>query len=336
MVVLFIIIAVLLLIVAAVFGTVAYAHGLLFGKRCDGDERLRYFTHEDFDSLKAARVEFPNKNGETLRGAIYAKAGLAQPEALIIFSHGMGGGHLSYMTEINTFAQNGFAVLAFDNTGTFTSDGDKLGGFISGPDDLKAALKFVRSSPKLNALKKVLVGHSWGGFSVCRTLGDPETDICCAVTFGAPQSGYHVGAYALGEKGKFLLPVVKAVFRLKEGKDAAITAAESIAKASAPILLLHGADDSIVAASTSAAAASASLPYAKTVIFDGRAHNVYQTIESEKYMNETFAKINALKKNKNASAEEIDACYDIDYELITREDPSVMELVMQFIRQNIE
>ena len=327
----------LLALVSAVAAVIAYfAYNAVFGKRCDGDEKLKYFSHEDFEGLKAAPVEFENDKGVTLRGAIYAKTGLQTPEALIIFSHGMGGGHRSYMTEINTFAQNGFAVLAYDNTGTFASDGDKLGSFCQGPSDLISAIKFARSHKALGNMKILLAGHSWGGYSVCQALGNEDVKVEGAVTFGAPDSGYQVIGAAMGEKLAFLTPLFKLAFRLFEGKRAMVHSAQALANAEpTPVLLLHGKEDHIVPPAVSAAENAKDLPHVKSVIFDSRYHNVYQTIESETYMNETFAKINATKKNKNASEEEINACYDIDYELITREDPAMMNTVVMFMKKCI-
>lgn len=332
-----IILAVIILIIGAAVLLGYSMYNAVFGKRCDGNERLKYFTHNDFEALKAAPIEFPNKNGEMLRGAIYAKAGVQKPDALIVFSHGMGGGHLSYMTEINTFAENGFAVLAYDNTGTFSSDGNKLGSFCQGPADLKAALRFVAAHPVLSKMQIILAGHSWGGYSVCQALGDPNVKVDGAVTFGAPDSGYQVISAAVGEKLSFLTPVFKLFFRIFEGKDAMVTCAESLAKAEpTPVLLLQGDEDAIVRKNVSAAVAAKDLPHVRSIFFKGRYHNVYQTVASEEYMNGTFTKINALKKNKYASEEELSACYDnIDYELMTREDPAVIDLVIQFMKNCI-
>ena len=331
------ILIILLCLVAGVAGFAYFAYNQVFGKRCDGDERLKYFSHEDFDGLKAAPVEFENDKGDTLRGAIYAKSGLQMPEALIIFSHGMGGGHRSYMTEINTFAQNGFAVLAYDNTGTFASDGNKLGSFCQGPSDLVSAIKFARSHKALGNMKMLLAGHSWGGYSVCQALGNEDVKVEGAVTFGAPDSGYQVIGAAMGEKLAFLMPVFKLAFRILEGERAMVLSSQALANAEpTPVLLLHGKEDHLVPPAVSAAENAKDLPHVKSVIFDSRYHNVYQTIDSEIYMNETFAKINATKKNKNASEEEINACYDIDYELITREDPSIMNAVIKFMKKCIE
>lgn len=328
-----IILAAIILIVCAACFIAHRIYSSVFGKRCDGDERLKYFTHKDFEGLKAAPVEFKNNDGITLRGAIYAKSGVLMPKGLIVFSHGMGGGHLSYMTEINTFAENEFAVLAYDNTGTCSSDGDKLSSFCQGAEDLKAALRFVKQHPTLSKMKIILAGHSWGGYSVCRALGDENVKVDGAVTFGAPNSGYQVISAALGEKFSFLTPVFRLFFRIFEGESALVMCSDSLALAEpTPVLMLQGENDAIVRPDISAALSADGLPHIKSVFFDGRYHNVYQTIESEEYMNSTFAKLNALKKNKNASEEEISACYDhIDYELITREDPAVMDLVIRFM-----
>ncbi len=328
-----IIFAAVIIIICAVFFLAYRMYSAVFGKRCDGDEKLKYFTHKDFEGLKAAPVEFQNSDGVTLRGAIYAKSGVQTPKGLIVFSHGMGGGHLSYMTEINTFAENEFAVLAYDNTGTFSSDGEKISSFCQGPEDLKAALRFVKDHPMLSKLKIVLAGHSWGGYSVCRALGDENVKVDGAVTFGAPNSGYQVISAALGEKFSFLTSVFRLFFRIFEGKNALVLCSDCVASAEpTPILMLQGENDAIVRPEISAALSAEDLPHVKSVFFDGRYHNVYQTIESEEYMNATFARINALKKNKNTSEKEISACYDnIDYELITKEDPAVMDLVIRFM-----
>ena len=337
LIILAIVIVLLLLVVAAVAVIAYLAYNTVFGKRCDGDERLKYFSHEDFEGLKAAPVEFANDKGVTLRGAIYAKAGLQNPEALIIFSHGMGGGHRSYMTEINTFAQNGFAVLAYDNTGTFASDGDKLGSFCQGPSDLVSAIRFAQSHKALGNMKILLAGHSWGGYSVCQALGNEDVKVEGAVTFGAPDSGYQVIGAAMGEKLAFLMPFFKLAFRILEGKRAMTHSSQALVNAEpTPVLLLHGKEDRIVPPAVSAAESAKDLPHVRSVVFESRYHNVYQTIDSEVYMNETFAKINALKKNKNASEEEINACYDIDYELITREDTAMMSTVVMFMKKCIE
>ena len=159
---------------------------MVFGTRCDGDPSLRYFTHEDFDGMRAQPVSFPSDRGQLLRGAVYTCGRDETPVGLVVFAHGMGGGHLSYMTEIHTFAAAGFAVLAYDNTGTCASDGKKLVGFYQAVRDLRYALAFVRGRQDLSRLPVVLAGHSWGGYAVCQSLAYAGEAVSGVVALSAP------------------------------------------------------------------------------------------------------------------------------------------------------
>ena len=70
-------------------------------------------------------------------------------------------------------------------------------------------------------------------------------------------------------------------------------------------------------------------------LYPGRAHNVYQTMESERYLNETFAKIAAARKaygKRELPEEELRGLYDIDYQKITEEDSDVMKTVIDFLK----
>ncbi len=330
-----IILVVLLVIALAVIGCGFAVLKAAFGKRCNGDRRLKYLTCEDFEDLRCAPVSFKSDKGQILKGALYITAGTVKPLALVIFSHGMGGGHRSYMTEINTLAKNGFAVLAYDNTGTFASEGKSLVGFYQGVRDLKAAIQWANSNEKFDGLKKILVGHSWGGYSVCQNLADKDLDISGAVAFSAPDSGYQVVTGFLGERMAFLAPLFKFIFSIADDRKSGIKCSDILGSlTSPPVLLMHGDSDTVVTPVNSplSSAKVKTNPHITSIMYEGRFHNVYQTKESEEYLNNVFAGINALKKIKNPSKEEIDYCYDIDYDLITREDPAVMQTVINFIK----
>ena len=51
---------------------------------------------------------------------------------------------------IHGLAKAGFAVLAYDNTGTMSSGGKALGSFYQAVLDLRSALAFVREDEKLS------------------------------------------------------------------------------------------------------------------------------------------------------------------------------------------
>ena len=75
---------------------------------------MKYFTVDDFEDLENKEIEFKSNKGQTLKGYIYTNKNVNEYKGLIVFVHGMGAGHLSYTTEINTLAKAGFKVLAYD------------------------------------------------------------------------------------------------------------------------------------------------------------------------------------------------------------------------------
>ena len=156
--------AVCLYFIAGITAAV-YIHCRLFNRRYEGNPKLKYFRAEDFEGLAAEEVSFISDGGQTLRGFLYTEENVS-PKALIVFCHGFGAGHLSYTTEINTLARAGYAVLGYDGTGCGRSGGKYFRGFDQGPADLRAALRYADGNKKIASLPRVLVGHSWGAFTV--------------------------------------------------------------------------------------------------------------------------------------------------------------------------
>lgn len=319
---------------------------MAFGSRCEGDPSLKYLTNADFPGLEAKPVSFPSHRGQLLRGAVYTRPEAGEPVGLAVFAHGMGGGHLSYTTEINTIAAAGFAVLSYDGTGTMASEGDALGGFYQSVRDLRAALDFARTDAQLSRYKRVAVGHSWGGYAVCQSLAFEEAGLAGAAAFSAPNSAAAAicdnMASLLGFPGGWLRPFFWLALAVTEGRGALDSAASVLARTDRlPVLLLQGdADTSVPLGSSPVSSASVREKENITcVVYPGRGHNVYQTEESERYLGAVMGEIAKAKKKYGKAgipAEEKARLYDIDYRLITREDPAVMETVTKFLRGCVE
>ena len=77
-----------------------------------------------------------NINNTKIDLKIYTNKNINEYEGVIVFVHGMGAGHLSYTTEINTIAKSGYKVLSYDNTGCCASDGKSMNGFYQAVLDL--------------------------------------------------------------------------------------------------------------------------------------------------------------------------------------------------------
>lgn len=326
-------IAVFVLIV--LFLLAALVEKIAFGKRCEGNPLLKYFTAADFENLDAEPVAFEGNRGQTLRGNLYKAHGKTDFRALLIFAHGMGGGHLSYTTELDFFAKHGFLVLAYDNTGTMASDGKSLVGMPQAVSDLKSALRFAKSDPRTKDLPILLAGHSWGAYTVCRAAN--EADVKGVLSFSAPDDVPELlCSEASAQTGKnlhFLKPFLRAYERLRFGRAASKPTSALLADCTAPVLLLHGEKDTSVPLS-SATASSPVLrgkPNIRTKIYPDKQHNVYATREAEQYIAEAFRKLGVLSKTENGTAECAAYARTLNFCQMCEEDAAVMDTALQFL-----
>lgn len=329
---------VLIILFLLLIGIAKLILNIAFGKRCDGNPKLKYFTAKDFEGLNAKPIEFKSNKGQLLRGNIYTNEGIKEYKGLIVFVHGMGGGHLSYTTEINTFAKAGFIVMGYDNTGTFSSEGKNLSGFFQSVIDLKYALKFIEGNDKLNKYKISLVGHSWGAYTVCQILQfKPNVNAVVAM------SGFNNAAAIICDTAKsetninlnFLKPFITAINFIKFGMSGIKNTLDILKDTKVPVLLLHGdADKSVTLKNSLVKDILKEKDNITIKIYKDRFHNVYQTKESEEYLNTTFGKLSELSKKYKGKIpeEEANKIYDnIDYKKMTEEDKEVMGTIVEFL-----
>ncbi len=308
------------------------------GKRCEGNENLKYLKAKNFDNLNALPISFKSNKEQTLNGFLYSSAKVDSYKALIIFSHGMGAGHLAYTTEINYFAQKGYIVLAYDNTGTCSSEGKKLNGFAQGIIDLKHAIDFANTREELKNLPLLLVGHSWGAYSVCNVSAiAPKADIKGIVAF----SPFNSMNKLIRDNAKLTTKANLSIFSpffdiinfIRFGKAGVLRSCDSINDTEIPTLVMHGGNDLQVTLKNSPVGKKSRIrdnPNARTVLFDSKYHNVYLAKDAEQYLNDTFAKIKSLGEN---SPEAYEVYQNIDYALITKEDLTVMDAANAFLEE---
>lgn len=132
--------------------------------RCDDIGIAHYFSHSDFKGLNAERYEFTSSKNNRLVGCFYSYEGY-DPNRIIIFDHGFGGGHRSYLKEIEKLASFGYRVFAYDHTGCMESDGENTGGLSQSLCDLNDVLNTIKADANVNTECITVIGHSWGGYS---------------------------------------------------------------------------------------------------------------------------------------------------------------------------
>lgn len=303
-------------------------HRAMFGERQDRNINLKYFSPEEFN-LDYEEVNI-NYRGTRLFGAVYHKKPLEECEKLIIFAHGMGAGHCAYTTEINFFAEQGYAVLSYDNYGCDRSEGKNTIGFYAGAEAVIAAYIGVKSDERLKDKPVWLVGHSWGGYSVlCASTQVSVNGVVAFSAFATPANvfGDLVKAYSNG----FLAALVKFGVRFinffKFGVKGNCNAVKAIEKSNTPALLVWGEKDNLIISRNSAACLAKGENITALIEKDKR-HNPYNTVQAE-------AKLAELGSDKSELSDEQRAEFykNFDYLAATEEDGRVMSAVVEFIER---
>lgn len=225
-----------------------YLYNLGFKDRVDNSSNYYDYiktVHPDFIREKTS---FTSNKKQVLQGAFYRYPN-TQYKALLVLPHGMGGGHDSYIAEMEYFARAGYLVFSYDNTGTNDSEGKKLIGLQQGPIDLNYALSYLETIPELAPLKVMLYGHSWGGYSVTAVNAYHHTiDAIVSVSgFEDPANSLREhGRKMVGEKIEWFMPYVRIYETLLFGKDADLTGIQSLENTDAKTMIIHSADDTVV------------------------------------------------------------------------------------------
>ena len=309
-----------------------YIRRKLFHRRYDGNKNLKYYSAADFNGLQVQYHTFSSVYGVAMKGYLYSRGSV--PEGLILFAHGFGAGHDAYTTEINTLTEAGFWVFTYDCPACGKSDGEKMRGFEEGPLAVRAAVEYVSRSEELSCLPLILAGHSWGGFSVMNAAAQCSDRFCGVLSMCGFLSGAGIAAQFISEKLHSMYYVFKPILRfynwIRVGGRVNFDSRKSLDRVKVPVCLLYGESDTVVSYRYNGGKMEKWAKGRKNVSFykwRQKGHNVYLCDDAEKYMNDTFAEISRAYKQKKEVAPLYEA---IDYNRMTREDPQVMKIVVDF------
>ena len=157
----------------------------------------------------------------------------------------MGGGHRSYMREIETIAKKGYMVFAYDHTGCMESGGESPNGFAQSLKDLDCCISTLKTIGKFKGEEITVIGHSWGGFSTQNIMAiHPDLKNVVALS-GFSSVKRMVAQHFSGA----LKPFAKAIYALEETSNPEYVkydAVESLAKTDVKALIIHSGDDPLV------------------------------------------------------------------------------------------
>ncbi len=287
-----------------------------FGKRCEKNAQLVYFSADDF-GLSAEAVSLP----KGLKGFIYRKD-VPQKDKLIIFCHGMGPGHIAYTTEIAYFCGQGYPVLAVDSRGCNFSEGRNLKGMYSGVQTVIKAIDFARERGYKNVY---LIGHSWGAYSaLCASAERKVSGVVAISAPNTPSKTMQEGAAPIISRplAALLRPSWWVVNFLKYGAKGNSNAAKCAERNNTPTLLIHGDKDKVVSPKK-AVFYKAEGNHITKMLVKGKAHNPYNTENAERLLSELTMSFKNRTYDKTK----------FDFKAATEEDEEVMRKILNFIEE---
>ncbi len=237
---------VVLLVLVVVFST-----GSMIFVKGFYDKNFPRFTEPKFsgyirypDVAGYARTVVKFKSGtNTLTGYVY---GEKNQKGLVVISHGQGYGAEDYLPQTLYFVDHGWRVFAFDNTGTYESEGKNAVGLSQSASDLDAALTYIEGNPAFHGLPVMLFGHSWGGYAVAAVL-NYDHPIQAVVSV----SGYNTPMGPITEQlknelgffGYLEFPYGWLYQTLLFGQIAHLKAVDGINRSNIPVMIIHGTAD---------------------------------------------------------------------------------------------
>ncbi len=310
------------------YNTVKKLYNELIFKRCDDEGLAYYFSAKDFDGLHAEPFSFKGNNGQDLRGNFYYYDNPCE-NRIIVFDHGMGGGHLSYMKEIEMLARRGYKVFAYDHTGCMESEGESTVGFSQSLSDLDCCLKALKIDEKYKDSTFAVMGHSWGGFSTLN-ISAFHPDLSHIVVL----SGFVSVEKMIARFGS-LKKYISEIEKKANPVYASCNAVDSLKNTAAKALLIYSDNDKMVNKEINYDYLVSELSKRENTTFileKNKDHNPNYTEDAVKYLAEYLSVLNKKKKQLKTPEQKRNFVDSFDWNRMTAQD----EMVWQKIFEHLE
>ena len=302
--------------------------------RCDDNGTAFYFSSENFPGLRKESYPFLAKAGHTLQGYLYS---YADPIAdrLIVFDHGFGGGHRSYMKEIEALCQNGYRVFAYDHTGCMESGGETPNGMAQSLCDLDDCITKIKSDPRFAGTELSVIGHSWGGFSTMNIPALHPEISRVVVLSGFVSVPLLISTFFAGPLKAYRKPIL-ALEQSTNPKYFPFRGTDSLKNSKTQALLIYSDNDTMCTRLhfDTLKKELAECKNVRLILLENKGHNPNYTESAVAYLQEYLKeKKRCLKKKSLASPEQRAAFVSsFDWDLMTEQDPLVWKEILDFLK----
>ncbi len=305
----------------------------LYG-RCDDNGTAYYFSHKDFEGLNAQPYTFVSSTGNKLKGYFYSYKNPV-PNRLVIFDHGYGGGHRSYMKEIEMLCRHGYRVFSYDHTGCMESEGDSTNGFAQSLHDLDDCITALKADDGVDTSDISVVGHSWGGFSTMNiaSLHPDITHVVVISGFVSVEKMVHQNFSGLLKSYR---KYIYGIEQHSNPKYVGFNGVETLSKTDAKVLLIYSDNDTLVKKEIHFNSLKSALENKENVtllLVKNKGHNPNYTENAVKLLGEYGkAKGKAIKKKLLNTEEDKKAFVEsFDWDKITEQDEKVWKEIFNIL-----
>ena len=297
-----------------------------FLTRCDDTGVAHYFSAGDFPGLRQESFPFTASAGHTLQGYFYCYDKVI-PGRLIVFDHGFGGGHRSYMKEIEMLCRHGYLVFSYDHTGCMESGGESPNGLSQSLRNLNDCLNALKADSRFDGFDFSVMGHSWGGYSALN-IAALHPDISHIVVL----SGFVSVKELVGQFfGGILRGYQKPILRMEQENNtnfADYNAVETLSGTKASVLLVYSSNDKMVVREVHYDALKKGLADKENIRFlllENKGHNPNYTEDAVAYLGEYTKAVGInTKKNQLVTEEQKKAFRNRwDWHRMTKQDEAV-------------
>ena len=260
----------------------------IFDHRTNSDP-IKRFADDDFPLLIKEKVMFQSEDN-LLTGYFYSYKKVNKKK-IVVFAHGYGNGFHRYLEIINYLAENGFYVFAYDCTSFDESEGEGIKGFPQGVIDLANAIEFIKRTHGYEDEDIILVGHSWGAYSVGAVINRyPHISKVVAMAgfnYAVDLVREH-GAQWAGQLIEEQVPIMKEYEKRHFGEYADYTVLSAIRNSTTKFFFIHSKDDETVPIKIGLNLYKKEYPNNKRLKFKillDRTHICYNTVEGNNYFN---------------------------------------------------
>ena len=301
--------------------------------RHDPDDRVFYFSKEDFPGLLSREYSFENKNGYLLRGNFYYYDN-PRTDKIVIFDHGLAPWHKSYLCEIERICRHGYVVYTYDHTGCGDSEGEHIMGLCGSLSDLDDCISELESLEALADKDIMVVGHSRGGYA---TLNIPAFHPCIKKIVA--MSGFVSLDVMLRQLAPFVPFVRKHIFEIERKQNPEYVdchASDSISRSDVAAMIIHSADDKTVSAKANFLRLKEDLAdrvNTEFLLMTDRDHNPTFTKSAVDYKHSFFKDLKRVKKNNTLVTDEDKSAFiaSYDWKKMTEQDDEVWDKIVAFL-----